>query len=123
MDTECSHELGGNLGPAVNHHSNDRSQGGIKSLWVCFQGVLLKWLGEVLGRFGVGILQIFHTLMPLVVVVLVLDLVEKSHQSVHVNVDGKGLVFHDGSGYVCTRDDEDGEELKPHSYKCCWWIM
>lgn len=109
MDAERSHELGRDLGPAVNHHANDCSQGGIKSLWVYFQGVLLKWLGKVLGCFGIGILQVLHTLMALIVVVPVLYFVEKSHQGVHVTVNGKSLVFHDDSGMYAQETTKIGK--------------
>lgn len=103
VDAEGGHELGRHLGPAVHHHSNDCSQGGFQSLWVHLQRLLLQWLGEVLRRFRVGVLQVFHTLIPVVVVVSVLDNVKNSHHCVHEIVNGKGLVGHDGRGYVCMR--------------------
>ncbi len=121
IDGEGDHDLGRNLGPAVNHEWNHTLQDSIKILWAHFQSLQLQWLGKVFRRFGVDIVHVLYTFSTVIVVVLVLDSVEKSNQGGHVVVKGKGFVVHDGRDHVCVGDDEDKEEQEPwfeeHNYR------
>ena len=122
-DGEVGRNLERKLGEGVNHKYYACSQCNFKFLWVYLQSVLLQGLGEMLRRFRVGIMQFLHTLMVVVVVVLVLDCVENSHQGVQIVVSGEGLIVHDARGYVRMSNDESWKYRKLRSCKCCWWML
>ena len=95
VDGEISHELLGDLGPAVDDHADDGLEGSLELSGVYLGSDLEEsldlLLSEMLSSLGVGIVEVLNTLLASVVAVTVVDVLEQADSRVEEVIGGKLL--------------------------------